>query len=400
MFLKRLKEFDFILLLLSFLIIGSGLTTVYSANQTLFYKQCIWVSVGLIGCLAFYLFPLKYLNMFSSIFYVASIFLLIVVRLVGSGPGGTHRWLKLGFFQLQGSEVAKLGTIFLIASFMSNKKFEVKKLRNLIVPIVLCLLPCLLILIEPDLGSSLVFIFLAGFLPFYKGTPWLYLFTLVSPVIAIIAGAHWISLAIYLILMLLILYWRRVPLNEIITIFLINLICGSLTPIVWNHFLKPYQKMRIESFIVPSKDPQGMGWQIKQSKIAIGSGGLLGKGFMQGTQKGFDFLPEAHTDFIFAVVSEEFGFVGCFALLFFFFLLVLKSILIAKASRSNFNRYLAIGIAGIIVFQVIVNTGMAAGVMPVVGVPLPFVSYGGSNMLVSLAMIGLMLNIYAHRYEY
>lgn len=396
----KIKDFDLLLLLIILIIIGFGISTVYSANPGLSSKQITWVILGCLGCFLCYIIPLKYFNVFSIVFYCISILLLIVVLFVGVGPGGTHRWIRIGGFQLQCSELAKLGTIFFIANFMANKKFEVKKLRHLIIPIVLCIVPSVLIMVETDLGSSLVFIFLAGFMPFYKGAPGLYLFTIVSPIVALICGAHWISLILYLGILGTVLYFRRIPLNEFITIGIINVLFGLLHPILWNNFLKSHQKERVMTFIFPSRDPQGMGWQILQSKIAIGSGGWVGKGFMQGTQKGFDFLPEAHTDFIFAVVGEEFGFVGSFILIALFFFLILRSIIIAKSSRSDFNRYLAMGIAGIILFQVIVNIGMAIGIMPVVGVPLPFVSYGGSSFIVSLAMIGLLLNIYTHRYEY
>jgi len=194
-------------------------------------------------------------------------------------------------------------------------------------------------------------------------------------------------------------YFTRLPLNEFIPAILVNLVVGVMHPIFWSH-LKPYQRARIAGFLFPSQDPQGTGWQILQSKIAIGSGGLFGKGVLKGTQKGFDFLPEVHTDFVFSAIGEEFGFFGCLLVLVCFFLLIWEGIKIAKTSRADFNSFLGIGIVGVLGLQIFINVGMTTGITPVIGAPLPFISYGGSSMMVSLITIGLLLNVAKHRYEY
>jgi rod shape determining protein RodA len=185
----------------------------------------------------------------------------------------------------------------------------------------------------------------------------------------------------------------------IIANFLINIIMGLLTPVLWNH-LKPYQRNRIKIFLNPESDPQGAGYQIIQSKVAIGSGGISGKGFMQGSQTQLRFLPEQHTDFIYGVIGEEFGFTGAIIGLLLFFVLLARGVKIAEIVKNRFNSIVAIGIVTVIAFHVTINIGMTVGILPVTGLPLPFVSYGGSSLLTNMAMIGLLLNFYKNRYEY
>jgi len=396
---KCLKDFDIGLLLVAFLLLTFGCLAVYSATYSgyhfLFWRQITWVGLGILLGIILYLVPYKFWNDFSWLFFLISIGGLVLVLFIGAPIKGVKRWL----FGVQPSEIAKLGTLFLLASFLSNKKFHVRRLRNLVIPLIIVGIPFILVLIEPDIGTSLVFIFLGFLMLFYKGVGILYLFIIISPIIALLYGAHWLSLTGFLITLGFIFYFVRLPLNDFIPAFSVNLLSGLLYPVFWNR-LQPYQRMRITGFISPSHDPQGIGWQLLQSKIAIGSGGLIGKGILGGTQKGFAFLPQAHTDFIFAAIGEEFGFLGCCALLVCFFVLLWKGIVIAKTARSDFAGFLAIGIVGVLGFHVFINVGMTLGIVPVVGVPLPFIGYGGSSMSVSLVMIGLLLNISKHKYEY
>ncbi|MDI6840123.1 MAG: rod shape-determining protein RodA [bacterium] len=400
---RCLRDFDFGLLLVTFLLLTFGCLAVYSATYTghhfIYLRQIIWIGIGAILSIILYLVPWKFWDVFSCFFFIISVSSLILVLFTGTYIRGAKRWLQIGGFEFQPSEIAKLGVLFFLASFLSNKKFQVKELRNLIIPLVIIGIPFILVLLEPDIGTSLVFIFLGVLMLFYKGVNILYLFIIISPIIALICGVHWISLTIFLVILGFIFYFFRVPLNDSVPAFLVNLAVGLLHSILWSH-LKPYQRTRIIGFLSPSRDPQGMGWQLLQSKIAIGSGGLTGKGILGGTQKGFAFLPQAHTDFIFATIGEEFGFFGCCVILACFFILLWRGIVIAKTARAGFAGFLAVGIVGILGFQIFINIGMTLGIVPVVGVPLPFISYGGSSMVVSLAMIGLLLNISKHRYEY
>ena len=185
----------------------------------------------------------------------------------------------------------------------------------------------------------------------------------------------------------------------LISSFLLNIAMGLLTPVLWNH-LKPYQRDRIKIFLNPEADPRGAGYQTIQSKVAIGSGGGMGKGFMQGSQTQLRFLPEQHTDFIYAVIGEEFGFVGALSGLILYFILLIRGVQIASLVRSKFNSIVAIGIVTLIAFHMIINIGMTVGLLPVTGLPLPFVSYGGSALVTNMVMIGILLNFYRNRYEY
>ena len=195
------------------------------------------------------------------------------------------------------------------------------------------------------------------------------------------------------------LYYSKRSLLTGATVFFINIFVGLITPVLWNH-LREYQRQRIKIFLNPEADPLGAGYQIIQSKVAIGSGGLWGKGLLNGTQTQLRFLPEQHTDFIFAVIGEELGYIGVFIALVLFAILLISAIRIAHAQKNKFSSIVAIGIVTLIGFHMIVNIGMTIGLLPVTGLPLPFISYGGSAMLLNLSMIGLLLNFYRHRYEY
>lgn len=400
---KSFEDFDFVILWATFFLVLVGVLAVYSTTYRdgNFYwvRQVIWVFTGIFVGVIFYLIPLRFWNGFSLFFYLISVIGLIFVLFLGTGAHGVSRWFEIGGIRFQPSELAKLGTLFLMAGFLSNKKFEIRNLRNLIVPLIIVIIPFIFVLLEPDVGTSLIFLFLGILMLFYKGTPLKYFFIIISPIIALICGAHWISLFVWLIVVGGVFYFSKTALNESILVFLVNLVVGVLHPIVWGH-LKPYQRARITGFLFPSHDPRGTGWQILQSKIAIGSGGVFGKGILKGTQKGFDFLPEVHTDFVFSAIGEELGLLGCLVVLGCFFMLLWRGLKVAKASRADFNSFLGVGIIGLLGFQVFTNVGMATGLIPVVGSPLPFISYGGSSMVISLAMIGLLLSIAKHRYEY
>ncbi|MCK4353582.1 rod shape-determining protein RodA [candidate division WOR-3 bacterium] len=400
---KCFKDFDFIIFSSTFLLLVFGLlavhSTTYPNNHILFWKQVIWIIIGVCVAIGFYLSSYKIWNGFSWVFYLLSIGGTLLVLVIGINVQGVKRWIGVGGIRFQPSEFAKLGTMFLMAAFLSNKKFQIRGLRNLIIPLIIIGIPFVLVLLEPDIGTSLIFIFLGILMLFYKGTNLLYIFVIGSPLIAFICGVHWIPLLIFLISLGLIIYFLKFPLTEGIPVFLLNLVIGLLHPILWN-CLKPYQRARIIGFLSPSRDLRGMGWQLLQSKIAVGSGGLTGKGILGGTQKGFAFLPQAHTDFIFSAMGEELGFLGCCVIFACFAIFLWRAIVIAKTARADFVGFLAVGIAGILGFQMFMNISMTLGIIPVVGVPLPFISYGGSSMVISLAMVGLLLNLAKHRYEY
>lgn len=401
---RHFRDFDFLIMGATLSLVVIGLLFVYSTTYQgasfLLLRQVLWIFIGIIVAIVFYTISLKVLGRFSWIIYLISLIGLLGVLAVGTGPHGVRRWFSIGGIVVQPSEIAKLGTLVFLASFLANKKFRIEELRHLTLPILIVVIPFLLVLVEPDLGTSIIFLFLGMLMLVYKGTPLLYLFVILSPIFALICGVHWIALIIFLILVVILFYHFRLPIKEFVSVFLVNLGVGIAHPIIWN-YLKPYQRARITSFLFPSsEDYVSSGWQPLQSKIAVGSGGFFGKGFLNGTQKGFDFLPEAHTDFIFSVIGEELGFCGCCLVLVYFFIILWRGLIIAKMARSEFNSFIAMGVVSILGIQVFMNVGMTTGFLPVVGVPLSFISYGGSSMITSFAMIGILLNVAKNRYEY
>ncbi len=263
----------------------------------------------------------------------------------------------------------------------------------------MALLPALLILKQPDLGTSLVFFAILISMLFWSGVPLFYLFLIVSPFISLICAFHWVPWALFFFILVLLLYRVRPGFVFSVGFLMLNLAFGMITPLVWNK-LHDYQKDRIIVFLDPGRDPQGAGYQIIQSKVAIGSGGLAGKGYLEGSQTKLAFLPHQHTDFVFSVLGEEFGLIGGVVLLGLFTFLIIKGILIAQKTRNTFSSNVAIGLIAMIIFQMMVNVGMTLGVMPVTGLPLPFVSYGGSSMLLSWVALGILLAINSRWFEY
>jgi len=253
-------------------------------------------------------------------------------------------------------------------------------------------LPAVLIVEQPDLGTSLVFLALTIPVLFWAGLNWFYIFIILSPLLVIIASFNfWAFLFVMLIISFILFYSRRKPLI-IVAVFILNIAVGIVTPYLWGH-LRPYQQQRIVTFINPEKDPKGSGYQIIQSQVAIGSGGITGKGYLNGSQTHLRFLPAQHTDFIFSVIGEEFGFIGSAFVLLIFLLLILRLIHLASLVRDPFENMILIGVVTIIFFHVVINIGMSIGMAPVTGLPLPFISYGGSFLLTNMTMIGIVISI-------
>ncbi|MDZ7832867.1 MAG: rod shape-determining protein RodA [Desulfobacterales bacterium] len=357
MFDRRLIQyFDWGLLLIALLIAGIGLLLLYSAVQTseirsiLYYKQMVWLSLGFLVMVAVFLFNYKHLDQWSLIIYIGCVGLLLLVFVFGKHVGGSTRWLAIGPFTLQPSEPVKLGVIIILAKYLASAvKPAGLDLKDLIPPMVLTGIPFLLVAAQPDLGTA--------------GT------------IALIAATMVIFAKI-----------------ERKTLVFFILVIAVTLPLGWN-LLEPYQQERILTLIFPNRDPLGAGYHIRQSKIAVGSGMLFGKGYLDGTQKMLAFLPEQHTDFIFSVLAEEWGFVGSFAVLFLYLFLIAFGLNVAYACRDKFGAILAVGITAMFFWQVFTNIGMVIGIMPVVGMPLPLMSYGGSSILTSFIGLGLLMNI-------
>jgi len=364
MFDRRLIQyFDWGLLGLAVLIGCIGLLTLYSAvtaetpapQKILFFKQMLWFCIGLLAMVTAFLFNYKMLDRWAQPIYFGCILLLIAVLFFGRYVGGSRRWLIIGPLSFQPSELVKIAVILSLAHYYSkDAKTRGFTLRELIRPLMFILLPVILIGMQPDLGTAGLLVLIAA------------------------------SITVF------------VKIERRSFIYLIA--SGAvLVPLIW-FFLKEYQKKRILVFLDPDRDPLGAGYHIIQSKIAIGSGMLSGKGFLKGTQNALSFLPEEHTDFIFSVLAEEWGFLGSVTLVLIFLILIFWGLTVAHGCREPFGTILAVGITGMIFWQVIINIGMSMGLLPVVGVPLPLVSYGGSSVLTTAIGIGLLLNISMRRF--
>lgn len=360
---RLLINFDWTLLLIVLGISLIGLLNIYSTGynqaypkQDLVYvRQLHWIIVGLIFMTAAFSVDYRNICRYGYLIYGLSILLLLVVYFYGYATRGSQRWILLGGFSFQPSELVKLTLILALAKYFDHhRRIEAYRLKDLMIPFLIMLVPFLFILRQPDLGTAMV------------------LFIIFGSMILFI-GVHWKSL-----------FW--------------SVLTGlMLVPAGW-FFLRDYQKERIMTFFNPDTDPLGSGYHVLQSIIAIGSGGVLGKGFLKGTQTQLRFLPERHTDFVFSVFAEEWGFIGGMVLLVLFMSLILWALKIALHARDYTGSLIAVGIAALIFWEVFINVGMVLGILPIVGIPLPFFSYGGSSTVVLMMGIGLLLNVSMRRF--
>jgi rod shape determining protein RodA len=362
---RVLMNIDWILLLMVFVIGAWGLVTVYSATHgrlethldDLYLKQIYWFGAGLVLMVLVTLVDYQYLSRGAYFLLIMGILLLVMVFAVGRVASGARRWLVLGPLSFQPSEAVKVFLVLSFARYFTETRREGGlKFRDLLIPLLMVVIPFALIAKQPDLGTALVLFCVACALIFASGFP---------------------------------------------LKILLSLMGGGLIamPIGWT-FLKDYQKVRVITLLNPDFDPLGAGYHSWQSKIAIGSGGFWGKGWLAGTQSGLNFLPEKHTDFIFAVFAEEWGFIGTAALIVLYMLLVLRGISIAYTSKDRLGALIATGIVAILSVYILFNIGMTVGLAPVVGLPLPLFSYGGSSMLATMVAVGLLLNIRMRRFLY
>ncbi len=354
----KLSKISWIFLIPVIAIVAVGLIMLYSASggrpEVWFWPQFIRFGMGFVLLILVAITDLKVLFRFSYVFYVLGVALLLIVEIKGHIGMGAQRWINLGFINLQPSELIKLGMILAIARYCHLAAAETKGgLRLVFMPILLLGLPILLILHQPDLGTALLCVLVCFFLMFLAGAP------------------LWVFCALGVSAM-------------------------AMVPIAWQ-LLRSYQKQRVLTFLDPERDPLGAGYHIIQSKIALGSGGVTGKGFMQGTQSHLDFLPEKQTDFIFTMFAEEFGFIGGLILLGLYLVLVFFGILMSMQARSVYGKLVGMGVITHLFFSLFINIAMVMGLLPVVGEPLPLLSYGGSSLIVTMIGFGLLMSVYVHR---
>jgi len=361
---RLVHHFDWVMLLMLLLVSGMALANLYSSTwnggnsaSPVFLKQMYLFCAGMMAIFMLMVIDYKEMETLGYVAFIAVILLLLYTNFFVSTVAGTQRWINLGFFRLQPSEPAKLVLVFVLASCYSRKEVEGGyRLRDLVLPGVLTAIPFVLILIQPDLGTALML------------------------------GILFVSMTVFVQLR-----WSTIGI-----LASLGAVCGFIG---WKFFLKDYQRRRIETFLNPEGDPMNHGYQIMQSKIAVGSGGRFGKGFMEGTQGHLHFLPERHTDFAFSVWAEEWGFAGAVFFLSCYFFLLLWGINIAMTARDKFGVLLAFGLVMLIFWQAVINLFMILGFLPVVGIPLPMFSYGGSSLLTTLVAVGILMNIRMRRYQ-
>lgn len=365
---RLIRNFDWITLSLVILLSVTGIMTIYSATRSplpdgdmpsYYIRQVYWLLVSIIALIGVVSFDYIWLKRFSYLFYGAGIVLLLLVLFMGRTGMGAQRWLNLGIFSFQPSEVFRLFFVITLSRYLSDMQGRVGLVSLLKAFFLLALVPAAMVMKQPDLGTAVILLMVFFSIISTKGFQ--------KKVVALILLIGLVSIP-----------------------FLGN--------IVWEG-LKDYQKNRLVAFLEPDIDPAGIGYHINQSKVAIGSGHVVGKGYLKGTQGPFRFLPEKHTDFIFAVFAEEWGFMGSVVLLFLYLSLIFRGLDTARKAKDEFGSLLATGISFMFTIYFFINVGMTLGIMPVVGVPLPFMSYGGTSLLANFIAAGILINIRTRRFE-
>jgi rod shape determining protein RodA len=405
---RQLRElFDWPLAIATLILIAIGVSAIASATgehaaskaEGLATVQLTWVGLAIVAAMITMWLPVRFWYGIAYILYAGAILALVATLVMGTFGMGAERWLAIGPLRVQPSEIGKVAMILALSRFLSGPKVQINRLPDLTRAMALVMLPVLLIRQQPDLGTAMVYIAISLPMAYFAGLHQLILFLILSPVVnAVCAFAGWLPWLGFCILFVGMLFLLRPSLSWTVLLAVLNLGVGIVTPMLWNG-LNQYQQRRIETFFSPEKDPLGAGYQIIQSKVAIGSGGMWGKGFQQGSQTQLAFLPETHTDFIFAVLGEEFGFVGSIVVLGLMLFVIWRILRATMLVNNRFASFVCIGVGSLIAFHVIVNIGMTIGLMPVTGLPLPFLSYGGSAMLTNSIAVALVLSLGLRRYE-
>ena len=375
-----------------------GLMSLYSISilqeensSNAFAKQILFLGPAIILMFIMTILSKRFIHKYIYLFYCL-IILLVLLPFFGQETAGTHRWINFGFsFGLQPSEIAKWVIVITLAKYLSDNNLQVHKFSSNIIPFFIAIIPTVIVLNQPDLGTA--FVMMVPVIPmlYWVGARPYHLFLIIAPLLSIITAFNVIVFTIWSTIVAIIVFRSMDKLWNGVTIFFSNVFLGLMFPILWN-FLRPFQKNRILTFFNPEIDPLGAGYHIIQSKTALGSGGLIGKGLGGGTQSQLKFLPVQESDFVVSVIGEELGMISLVIMLLLFALLVVKMINLSYSALDRFSGLIIIGIASIFLSHVFINCSMATGLMPVKGLPLPFISYGGSFLISSFMMVGLVLN--------
>ena len=391
-----------------------GLVAIYSATQgpvseflpsyiqVNFLKQLVAVGLAVLILIGIQFVSPRTFQDVSYLFYIFSLLLMILTLFIGKEVSGSKSWLVLGPVNFQVSELMKVATILAVANYLTSRRnISAENLRSALTAVMLIAVPAALVILQNDMGTALVFLALIPVMLFWSGLPYGISLFIISPAIIgylSIIDWYWGLIAATLLTLVIFFIQRRGWLT------FASFACGILivigVQVALFQVLQPHQRARIAAFTNPSFDPQGAGWNVIQAKTAIGSGGLYGKGFMEGTQTQLRFLPEQWTDFVYCVIGEEFGFIGAGLVVFLFMGMIMKLLNIAGSHKHPFAQMFIVGVTTIIFIQFFINVGSATGLLPVIGLPLPFVSYGGSAMLTTTLMLAICLNMDFYKREF
>ena len=370
--------------------------------DTNYGKQLIFIISAIIIGFAILLLDSKFFTTFSPIFYGITIILLILVLLIGRNVGGNQAWIPIGSFRLQPSEFAKFATCLLLARYLSSGTIKVQDIRTQLVAAFIILIPTVLILLQPDAGSALTFSSLILLL-YREGLSGYFLaiegLSILLFVLTVLYDKYIVLAGIIVCAGIIFYNYRKSKKMIKVTGFgvLFSILFIFSVDYAYNQILKPHQRNRIDVILGKVDDPRGIGYNLNQSKIAIGSGGIWGKGYLQGTQTKYNFVPEQSTDFIFCTIGEEWGFIGCLFVIGLYLFLLIRIINIAERQRSSFARIYGYGVASILFFHIFINIGMTIGLIPVIGIPLPFLSYGGSSLWSFTILLFILLKLDSNR---
>ena len=399
------RHFDLQIGISSLLLTIIGLVSVYSATydaraSDIFFKQLAWSGAGTVVLIAMALFPYRLLQTISIPAWLFSLLLLVIVLLLGKTVSGSTSWFNLGSFRIQPSEFAKITTVLALASYLSRSDVSLRNPRDLFLAGGIVLAPVALIMMQPDFGTAVIYGGMAFALIYWGGASQFTLLSVVAPAAAAVGALFGTTpFLIVVAVMGVLIYLTKEHRLVAAVVFSVMVVVGISVQFIYDG-MKPYQQKRIDTFLDPGADPLGAGYNILQSKVAIGSGGMFGKGYLHGSQTQLNFIPEQWTDFIFCVPGEEFGFIGAATVLLLFAVFLLRGVTLASKVKSKYASFVAIGLTATIATHVFINIGMALGLFPVIGVPLPFLSYGGSSLLSNAAMVGILMNLYTNRKEY
>lgn len=409
------RNLDYLTILSWMGLVAIGLVAIYSTThgpaaeyllesvQKNFERQFFWAGISTFVVVVALLLPVRFFQKASYAIYVLTLLLILAALAVGREVNGAKAWLYIGPVGLQVSELAKVGTVLAVAQLLSSRRPNSSNVKFGLGAVALIILPAMLIILQNDTGTALVFLGLVPIMLFWSGLPLSVVFLMISPAIAGYFAIVYMPLAIaFTVVFTIGMYWRTRDRRQMVLAGLFSGGTVVAVTVALNKILQPYQLARVISFTNPEAEEfrKGVGFHLVQSKAAIGSGGLFGKGFMEGTQTQGAYVPEQSTDFVFSVIAEEWGFVGSIAILLLFAVLLTRLIRLGTQVKHPFGSMVAAGAAGIYLIHIFINIGMVTGLLPVIGIPLPFISYGGSALLANTTMLAIALNLHMRRDDF